>query len=168
MPRDSDPAIILINSIIEWAKDLCFTSCGNYLCQQLLERGDVEDKLVFIDKIKSVSHPIYRASIADVRDDLVNIASDKFGTHVLCKAVAVDELEVSLVMTSVLDSGTRANPQAPILSSLMQHGIFDSLKTGTRRLWREVRWMLLDVAQTHTSFSRSGVKPNNSKFSRRE
>jgi len=30
------------------------------------------------------------------REDLVDIASDKFGTHVLCKAVAVKELEVSL------------------------------------------------------------------------
>ncbi len=50
--RESDATTILINSIIEWAKDLCFTSCGNYLCQQLLERGEVEDKLAFIDRIK--------------------------------------------------------------------------------------------------------------------
>ena len=28
------------------------------------------------------------------RDDLVAIASDKFGTHVLCRAIAVKELEV--------------------------------------------------------------------------
>jgi hypothetical protein len=28
------------------------------------------------------------------RDEIVAIASDKFGTHVLCKAIAVDELEV--------------------------------------------------------------------------
>ena len=33
--------------------------------------------------------------IVTCRDDLVAIASDKFGTHVLCKAVAVKELEVS-------------------------------------------------------------------------
>jgi hypothetical protein len=52
LPRESVPTTILINAIIEWAKDLCFTSCGNYLCQQLLERGDVEDKLNFIAKIR--------------------------------------------------------------------------------------------------------------------
>jgi hypothetical protein len=28
------------------------------------------------------------------RDDLVAIASDKFGTHVLCRAIAIKELEV--------------------------------------------------------------------------
>lgn len=61
LPRESDAAVILINSIIEWAKDLCYTSCGNYLCQQLLERGDVEDKLIFIDKIKCVRRPIVPA-----------------------------------------------------------------------------------------------------------
>lgn len=52
LPRESVPSTILINAVIEWAKDLCFTSCGNYLCQQLLERGDVDDKLNFIGKIK--------------------------------------------------------------------------------------------------------------------
>ncbi|KAK1923771.1 armadillo-type protein [Papiliotrema laurentii] len=104
LPRESDSAAILVNSIIEWAKPLCYTSCGNYLCQQLLERGDVDDKLNFIDRI---------------RDEIVAIASDKFGTHVLCKAIAVDELE------------------EPISSALFKHGIFESLKTGARRLWRE-------------------------------
>lgn len=48
---------ILINAIIEWAKDLCYTSCGNYLCQQLLERGEMEDKLRFIETIKWVDTP---------------------------------------------------------------------------------------------------------------
>lgn len=52
LPRESDSAAILVNSIIEWAKPLCYTSCGNYLCQQLLERGDVDDKLNFIDRIR--------------------------------------------------------------------------------------------------------------------
>jgi hypothetical protein len=37
------------------------------------------------------------------RDDLVDIASDKFGTHVLCKAVAVKELEVDN-MNAVIQS----------------------------------------------------------------
>ena len=34
------------------------------------------------------------------REDLVAIASDKFGTHVLCKAVIVKELEVSFPTSS--------------------------------------------------------------------
>lgn len=44
--------IILVNAILEWARDLCFTSCGNYLCQQLLEKADMADKQKFIDVIK--------------------------------------------------------------------------------------------------------------------
>ncbi|KAK8849467.1 hypothetical protein IAR55_004800 [Kwoniella newhampshirensis] len=104
LPHSSEPATILIKAIIEHAKRLCFTSCGNYLCQQLLERGEVDDKLAFIKEIG---------------DDLVPIASDKFGTHVLCKAIAMKELE------------------EPISAALIKYGIFDSMKTGARRLWRE-------------------------------
>ena len=37
-----------------------------------------------------------RVLLIHIREELVPIASDKFGTHVLCKAVAVRELEVSL------------------------------------------------------------------------
>ncbi|ORY34951.1 armadillo-type protein [Naematelia encephala] len=103
-PRETQDVVVLINAIIEFAKPLCFTSCGNYLCQQLLERGDVDDKMNFI---KEIQH------------DVVSIASDKFGTHVLCKAIAVKELE------------------APISEALLKAGIFDSMKTGARRLWRE-------------------------------
>lgn len=33
--------------------------------------------------------------LTECREDIVNIASDKFGTHVLCKAIALRELEVS-------------------------------------------------------------------------
>ncbi|OCF37056.1 hypothetical protein I316_00961 [Kwoniella heveanensis BCC8398] len=104
LPRSMDPAATLISCIIEWAKPLCYTSCGNYLCQQLIERGDMEDKEAFIQAI---------------HDDIVPIASDKFGTHVLCKAVTVRELE------------------APIAEALIKFGIFDSMRTGARRLWRE-------------------------------
>ena len=81
LPRDSESALILVQAIIEWAKKLCYTSCGNYLCQQLLERAETKDKLTFIDQI---------------RDEIVAIASDKFGTHVLCKAISVKELEVGV------------------------------------------------------------------------
>ena len=44
--------VLLVRAVLEWAKDLCFTSCGNYLCQQLLERGEVGDKRAFISCIK--------------------------------------------------------------------------------------------------------------------
>ncbi|WVQ96202.1 hypothetical protein IAU59_003305 [Kwoniella sp. CBS 9459] len=104
LPRSMDPAATLISCIIEWARPLCYTSCGNYLCQQLLERGDMEDKEAFIQAIQ---------------DDIVPIASDKFGTHVLCKAITVKELE------------------APISEALLKFGTFDSMRTGARRLWRE-------------------------------
>ncbi|ORX37965.1 armadillo-type protein [Kockovaella imperatae] len=104
LPRESEAVIVLIDAILEWAKALCFTSCGNYLCQQLLEKGEADDKRKFIQEIQ---------------EDLVPIASDKFGTHVLCKAVAVKELEES------------------IADALIKHGIFESFKTGARRLWRE-------------------------------
>lgn len=43
---------LLVRAILEWAKDLCYTSCGNYLCQQLLERGELADKQAFISTIR--------------------------------------------------------------------------------------------------------------------
>ncbi|WWC65626.1 uncharacterized protein I303_108246 [Kwoniella dejecticola CBS 10117] len=104
LPRALDPTCMLVRSIIEWAKPLCFTSCGNYLCQQLLERGDTQDKEAFI---------------REIQDDIVPIASDKFGTHVLCKAIMNKELE------------------QPISDALIKFGIFDSMRTGARRIWRE-------------------------------
>ncbi|ODN83062.1 hypothetical protein L202_01287 [Cryptococcus amylolentus CBS 6039] len=100
----SDPSSILTRAIIEWAKPLCYTSCGNYLCQQLLERGNLSDKKAFLDKIWH---------------DIVPIASNKFGTHVLCKAINLKELE------------------EPVAEALFKHGAFESMQTGTRRLWRE-------------------------------
>ncbi|TYJ55223.1 hypothetical protein B9479_004053 [Cryptococcus floricola] len=100
----SDPSSILTRAIIEWAKPLCYTSCGNYLCQQLLERGNLSDKKAFLDMIWH---------------DIVPIASNKFGTHVLCKAINLKELE------------------EPVAEALFKHGAFDSMQTGTRRLWRE-------------------------------
>ncbi|WWC95335.1 hypothetical protein V866_002197 [Kwoniella sp. B9012] len=104
LPRSLDPTGILARSIIEWAKPLCFTSCGNYLCQQLLERCGLDDKQAFIKEIE---------------EDIVPIASDKFGTHVLCKAILTKELE------------------EPISNALIKFGIFESMTTGARRLWRE-------------------------------
>nr|XP_019009113.1 uncharacterized protein I206_05758 [Kwoniella pini CBS 10737]OCF47894.1 hypothetical protein I206_05758 [Kwoniella pini CBS 10737] len=104
LPRGNDTTRILVRSIIQWAKPLCFTSCGNYLCQQLLDRADMQDKAAFI---------------REIQDDIIPIASDKFGTHVLCKAIMIKELE------------------QPISDSLINFGIFDSMKTGARRLWRE-------------------------------
>ena len=55
LSRDAEPVVVLIDAILEWAKPLCFTSCGNYLCQQLLEKGEVDDKRRFIEEIKLVS-----------------------------------------------------------------------------------------------------------------
>ncbi|WVW86652.1 hypothetical protein I302_108706 [Kwoniella bestiolae CBS 10118] len=104
LPRNTDPTGILVRSIIEGAKPLCFTSCGNYLCQQLLERCGMVDKMAFI---------------REIQEDIVPIASDKFGTHVLCKAILTKELE------------------EPISDALIKFGIFESMKTGARRLWRE-------------------------------
>ena len=52
LSRDAEPVVVLIDAILEWAKPLCFTSCGNYLCQQLLEKGEVDDKRRFIEEIK--------------------------------------------------------------------------------------------------------------------
>ncbi|WVQ84329.1 hypothetical protein IAT38_006481 [Cryptococcus sp. DSM 104549] len=100
----SDHANAVIKAITEWAKPLCFTSCGNYLCQQLLERGTVEDRAAFL---------------AEIIDDIVPIANNKFGTHVLCKAINVKDLE------------------EPISAALFGYGVFESMKTGARRLWRE-------------------------------
>lgn len=51
----SEPSTILTKSIIDWAKPLCYTSCGNYLCQQLLERGTLEDRKSFLNQIRLVS-----------------------------------------------------------------------------------------------------------------
>lgn len=52
LPRETDIVNILIHAIIQCAKPLCFTSCGNYLCQQLVERGDTDDKITFINAIQ--------------------------------------------------------------------------------------------------------------------
>ncbi|WVF68667.1 hypothetical protein IAT40_003438 [Kwoniella sp. CBS 6097] len=127
LPRSMDPAATLISCIIEWARPLCYTSCGNYLCQQLLERGDMEDKEAFIQAIQ---------------DEIVPIASDKFGTHVLCKAITVKELEVSWRMQWITQKYVQRMPNsrwshAPISEALIKFGIFDSMRTGARRLWRE-------------------------------
>ncbi|KAL0252603.1 hypothetical protein I308_101995 [Cryptococcus tetragattii IND107] len=100
----SEPSAILTKSIIDWAKPLCYTSCGNYLCQQLLERGTLEDKKAFLNQIS---------------DDIVPIASNKFGTHVLCKAINLKELE------------------EPVAGALLKYGVYESMQTGARRLWRE-------------------------------
>ncbi|WVQ70787.1 hypothetical protein IAR50_000309 [Cryptococcus sp. DSM 104548] len=102
----SDPSSVLTRAIIEWAKPLCYTSCGNYLCQQLLERGNMNDKKAFLNMICD-------------RHDIVPIASNKFGTHVVCKAISLKELE------------------EPIAEALFKYGAFESMQTGTRRLWRE-------------------------------
>ncbi|OXC64583.1 hypothetical protein AYX13_06111 [Cryptococcus neoformans] len=100
----SEPSTVLTKSIIDWAKPLCYTSCGNYLCQQLLERGTLEDKKAFLNQIS---------------DDIVPIASNKFGTHVLCKAINLKELE------------------EPVAGALFRYGVYESMQTGARRLWRE-------------------------------
>ncbi|KAE8539914.1 hypothetical protein D1P53_003852 [Cryptococcus gattii VGV] len=100
----SEPSAVLTKSIIDWAKPLCYTSCGNYLCQQLLERGTLEDKKAFLNQIS---------------DDIVPIASNKFGTHVLCKAINLKELE------------------EPVAGALFKYGVYESMQTGARRLWRE-------------------------------
>ncbi|EAL22269.1 hypothetical protein CNBC4070 [Cryptococcus deneoformans B-3501A] len=100
----SEPSTILTKSIIDWAKPLCYTSCGNYLCQQLLERGTLEDRKSFLNQIS---------------DDIVPIASNKFGTHVLCKAINLKELE------------------EPVAGALFRYGVYESMQTGARRLWRE-------------------------------
>ncbi|KGB77512.2 hypothetical protein CNBG_3350 [Cryptococcus deuterogattii R265] len=100
----SESSAILTKSIIDWAKPLCYTSCGNYLCQQLLERGTLEDKKAFLNQIS---------------DDIIPIASNKFGTHVLCKAINLKELE------------------EPVADALFKYGVYESMQTGARRLWRE-------------------------------
>lgn len=51
-PRSSPLTQFLVSVISEWAKPLCFTSNGNYLCQQLLEKGTIEDKINFISTIE--------------------------------------------------------------------------------------------------------------------
>ncbi|WVQ85969.1 hypothetical protein IAT38_008137 [Cryptococcus sp. DSM 104549] len=99
----SDPQALLTRSIIEWAQPLCYTSCGNYLCQQLLERGETKDKLAFL---------------GEIQDEIVPIASNKFGTHVLCKAINMKELE------------------EPVAAALFKFGVYQSMQTGARRLWR--------------------------------
>jgi hypothetical protein len=45
-------SVVLVRCIIEFATPMCYTSCGNYLCQQLLEKGHAEDKKAFITEIK--------------------------------------------------------------------------------------------------------------------
>jgi hypothetical protein len=52
MPRSMAGPVVLVRCIIEFATPLCYTSCGNYLCQQLLEKGHTEDKKAFITEIK--------------------------------------------------------------------------------------------------------------------
>lgn len=93
----------LISVILEWAKPLCFTSNGNYLCQQLLDKGTTEDKINFIKVIEWVIVQMVQIHREDLtkqhRNDVVPIANNKFGAHVLVKAVGVKELEVSAPIT---------------------------------------------------------------------
>lgn len=42
----------MVKMITESAKSLCLTSNGNYLCQQLLEKCNIEDRLNFIREIE--------------------------------------------------------------------------------------------------------------------
>ncbi|WOO77662.1 Meiotic coiled-coil protein 2 [Vanrija pseudolonga] len=102
-PRSMPITHYLISVILEWAKPLCFTSNGNYLCQQLLDKGTTEDKINFIKVIEN---------------DVVPIANNKFGAHVLVKAVGVKELE------------------GLISAALLKYGIYESMQTGARKVWR--------------------------------
>lgn len=68
-----------------------------------------------------------------LRDDVVSIANNKFGAHVLVKAVGIKELEVS--------SGTGCKSdtsQGLISDALIKYGIFESMQTGARKVWRPV------------------------------
>jgi hypothetical protein len=67
--------------------------------------------------------------------DILDIAKDKFGTHVLCKAIMMKDLEVSQPCSRWTKLMTL---KKPILDTLLEIGVFDSLKTGARKLWREV------------------------------
>lgn len=51
-PRSFPITQYLVSVITEWAKPLCFTSNGNYLCQQLLEKCTVDDKINLIKVIE--------------------------------------------------------------------------------------------------------------------
>lgn len=39
-----------------------------------------------------------RCTSSSAREEMVDIAGDKFGTHVLCKAIAIKELEVNCIL----------------------------------------------------------------------
>ncbi|KIS01363.1 hypothetical protein L804_01241 [Cryptococcus deuterogattii 2001/935-1] len=93
----SESSAILTKSIIDWAKPLCYTSCGNYLCQQLLERGTLEDKKAFLNQIR--------------------------GRH--------QKLRLNLG-----PSLSKCN-QEPVADALFKYGVYESMQTGARRLWRE-------------------------------
>ncbi|KLT41556.1 ARM repeat-containing protein [Cutaneotrichosporon oleaginosum] len=104
----------MVKIITEAAKSLCLTSNGNYLCQQLLEKCNSEDKLSFIKQIEK---------------DMFAIANDMFGVHVLVKAVGIKELEVASVQVC-------ADSQAHIVAAMVSYGIYESLQTGARKVWR--------------------------------
>ena len=54
LSRSCEIAATIIHAIIIWAKELCFTSSGNHLCQELIEKGEWADKKNFMDEIKCV------------------------------------------------------------------------------------------------------------------
>jgi hypothetical protein len=63
------------------------------------------------------------------------IANDMFGVHVLVKAVGVRELEVRPIHGL-------ADSQARIVDTLVSYGIYNSMQTGARKVWRPVRLRL--------------------------
>lgn len=61
----------------------------------------------------------------------MHIANNKFGAHVLVKATSVKELEVNRELC-------KADGQERISDALFKYGVFESMQTGARKVWRPV------------------------------
>lgn len=51
----ASPATIktLVDAVNEYSVELCFTAAGNHLCQQLLEKAELHERLEFLKPITS-------------------------------------------------------------------------------------------------------------------
>ncbi|KAL7424912.1 hypothetical protein Q5752_000599 [Cryptotrichosporon argae] len=122
----------VVDSMCEWGTALCSTPSGNYLCQQLLDRGTLNEKRRFIEGIQK---------------DLLSIATSKYGVHVLTKAIGMKELQ-DMLFATLLEIGvfeTLSTPAKkvwdPFLISCKITGhveVFDILRSRMKGRWADL------------------------------
>ncbi|CDZ97192.1 Translational repressor Pumilio/PUF3 and related RNA-binding proteins (Puf superfamily) [Phaffia rhodozyma] len=96
---------VVHQAILSELMGLAQTANGNYLVQQLIECGGASTRM-----------DVYEA----VRDNLLKLSNDKYGTHVVCKIAEYSEI------------------RAVLIPDLIKIGVAETFQTGARRLWKAI------------------------------